>query len=215
MKPLALLTLLFLSACALAASDTAPEKPAPVAADRYSVILRRNIFAKDRQNLNADGTTIPVVPVTAPKPPPKPESVISLVGVIVRDGKLSAVLENHLTGKTWTLFSGDAVASGQIGVITLESIEYSAKSDAAATPTVTVVAMGRTLDGNTPPVADAHSDDPPASGSTPSSNPGSGSGSAPSTPGAPARSTPPVTSGSGGNDVLERMRRKRQEELKK
>ena len=176
-----LYTLLAAAAGVLAAGEPAPEQPAAMTWERYRVIMSRNIFAKDRQNLNPDGSAIPAVPKNAPKAPPKPESITVLAGVVERDGKLTAVLENRATGKSQVLRSGDAVAGGKVGAMTLDSIEYF-----NADGSVSVVVIGKTLDGGAPPtVADA----------------------------AGAQETPGASGVS--NDILERMRKKRQEELSK
>ncbi len=196
---------LLLAVAPLTAGEPSLEKPsvpavAPVraapTADRYNVILRKNIFAKDRQNLNADGSTPPVVKTTV-KEPPKPEALTVLVGVVERDGKLSAMLENRGTGKTQVLHSGDSVAGGKIGTITLDSIEYSAANAGSAV----TVSIGRTLEGGAPPMAT----DAKTGESTATTSSASGGTAAPAVPAAP----------SGSNDILERMRKKRQEELSK
>jgi hypothetical protein len=132
--------------------------------------VKQNIFSKDRGKAAAAAET-------QAKPVPKPEADLQLVGIVERDGKLIAFVENRKTVAVQAVHSGDTIAGGKVGTVTLESIEFVSGNSTG------VVTIGKTLDGGTPPK--------------------------------PAEGEKSAGVSSETNDILERLKRKRQEELKK
>lgn len=125
--------------------------------------------------------------VVVQKPPPKPEAETFLVGIAEKDGELVAFFENRKTGTIQKARKDEPVARGKIASITLNNIEYDCDGK------VLVVAMGNNLEGGTV----------------------SKSGDAGSTAAAPTGS-PAAAPGSGdAGSILERLRRKRLEEMNK
>jgi len=184
MKPLTAL-LAFMISAQLAASEARTEPPPQQNGwDRYKILIQRNIFSKDRGRPREERRSEDRGKEKETPPPPKPEADITLIGILEKDGKLAAFFENAKTGLIQSAASGDSIARGKIGGITLDRIEY--VYDGA---TVTV-AIGNNLEG----AAGSKS-----SGAPQSTSPSSGGNTGPS----------------DANALLERMRKKRQEEMRK
>ena len=168
------------SLCCAASEERKAEKPA-LEWNRYEILVKRNIFARDRgRGRSDDGERKEKEP-----PPPKAEASLSLIGIVNKDGQLVAFIENTKAGTVQTVREGDSLASGKVGAITLDKMEF--KTEGASTD----ITIGKTLDGS---VAPRGGDTvTTVTTSTPGKEPGS----------------------SDANSVLERMRKKRQEALSK
>jgi hypothetical protein len=155
--------------------------------EHYSVIVEKNIFAKAHGGPGSSGSTPDPKAVAAAEA----DAEYVLVGIVQRDGKLSAFVENRKNGTTQIVRTGEAMGSGKAGALTLDSVEY---VNGTAT---TVISIGKTLTGGDPPKA---ADIPkPADAPKTDAQPGPKTAEAPS----------------NVNDILERMRKKRQEEMRK
>lgn len=165
------------------AEEKAGEAPVPAkdAAgwERYQVVVQRNIFAKDRARGRGDHRPAEQAVEEMGPPAPKTETDSVLIGLLEKDGQLVAFLENTRTGAVQTLRTGDALGSGKVGTLTLNSMEF------VSGETSLTVSVGQKLDG-----------------------------SAAGTLSEPVKSS----AGSGSpeaNAILERLRKKRQEEMSK
>ncbi|MGD0092941.1 MAG: hypothetical protein ABSE73_23765 [Planctomycetota bacterium] len=112
-------------ACQAAASDGgARPQEAASGWERYQVLVRGNIFFKDRAHRRAEARPPAQKDEEMGPPDPKVESENVLIGVLEKDGELVAFLENSRSGTVQMLRTGDAIARGKIGPITLERIAY-------------------------------------------------------------------------------------------
>ena len=166
------------------ASESAPITQEPDGWARYRILTQRNIFSKERGRSRHEARTTEAPKEKEPEPPPRPEADIMLLGIVQKDGKPAAFVENRKTGSVQSLRVGDSIARGTVSAITLENLEYTCDG------TSITVNIGRTFEGGEPAAA-------VASTSTKSTASGSSAGA------------------SDANAVLERMRKKRQEEMGK
>jgi hypothetical protein len=189
MKILSLLLIAIASCACCAASDVAEPKAAPPADwSRYEILVKRNIFAKDRGRAREERSE--AKEKEAP-PPPKPEAELALIGIVNKDGQLVAFIENTKTGTVQNVKEGEKIARGKIAAVTLDKITYELEDKK------TEISIGSTLEGGT---AGARSESVKTASGTSTSH-----------------SDTTSTGSSGGTDVnsvLERMRKKRQEALK-
>lgn len=172
--------------------------------DRYKVLVQRNMFSKERGRPREEVRTERKRDVP---PPPRIESDLVLIGVVQKDGAPAAIIENRVSGKIVTVKPGDSIGAGAIKVISLDSIDF--ESDGI----LNVIKIGSTLAGTAPKTITTTTEAPASSGTGETTVPPTTTTS--TTPA--ATGTPPSTGAgpSGGESVLERMRRKRQEELRK
>jgi len=113
-----------------------------------------------------------------------PESSIVFSGVTASDGVLAAMFEDTTAGKIVLCKAGDAIARGKLTQITLDAVTYETPGR------TTRVQVGQTLDaGEAPAVASRASITIDSSGN-------------------------PTTAPSSSNDVLERLRAKRRQEIR-
>jgi hypothetical protein len=128
-----------------------------------------------------------------------------LTGIAQRGAERIAFIENRLTGETVRVSTGGAVGNGKLAAITFSGIDY------VSGGRVTKVEVGRSLGGTFPasaPVATATTTRPAAAPATPAATPAA----------APAQSGPrtsPSVPLSSRASILERLRRRREQELKK
>jgi len=186
-------------------SKIAVKADMPVGFDRFKVLVQRNMFSKERGRPRDEAKR--ERKREAP-PVPRIESDLVLIGVVQKDGAPAAIVENRVSGKIVTIKPGDSIGAGVVKVISLDSIDFDADG------ILHVIRIGSTLAGTPPKALTAVSTESPAT-ITPASNgtalPSPQTSSTTSTgPAAPAS-----PAGSAGESVLERMRRKRQEELRK
>lgn len=214
--------LLSVAVSAAGASDVVPKpvtsaaEPKPKAEEavptweRYKVLAQRNMFSKNRgrsqeesrRERDRERERTRETPAA-----PREEASIVLIGVVQKDGVPAAILENRSSGKIQTLAKGAAIGAGTIKTISLDSLDF--ESDGI----LHVIKVGQTLAGTAPSSA------PAASTITTTTAP---AGTAPATTGTTATapsgspaSGPAAAPSGGGDSVLERMRRRRQEEMRK
>jgi hypothetical protein len=111
-----------------------PEKQSGWA--KYDIILRRNIFSRNRQVFRPRQFREERRVVV-----PNPESYFRLRGITQEDGTFVAFLEDTRTNVVLRLRAGDSVARGAIKSLSLDSLEYQLDER-----TVTVF-MGQDLEG--------------------------------------------------------------------
>jgi hypothetical protein len=187
-------------ASAAGGPDLTP-KPYP---RQYSAMLSRSIFIKGRQtvrdnhidpNVRPSYFSGPTTDSTNPAPSSFGiESVLVFNGASDANGQLVAFVENTGMNQITRYHLGDPVgqgAQGKISAITLDSIDYQAGAR------VTHVNLGQNLNGQDVQILTTQ---PVAAGMTPTTG--------------PAGTTQPATPGGAGTDsVIERLRRRRMQEL--
>jgi len=154
--------------------------------DNYLLILQRNIFSRTRTYSYSSSSYVPSTQSSY-----TPQSSYVLRGVMESEGggPLIAFIENLRTGETMRSRQGDVVAGGKIGRIEINSIEYAMGAKPVR------IDIGMSLGGTAPTTQSSY-----ASG--PTTGPSSTSGSS-------------DASGGGSSDILERLRQRRLQELKK
>ncbi|HEY3320908.1 MAG TPA: hypothetical protein VGP72_10625 [Planctomycetota bacterium] len=154
--------------------------------DRYKILVERNVFSKTRTRGRYEDRPAEVQEKPA-APPPTPERDFQLRGIVQKDGQLVAFIENAAAKTIQPLRTGESIARGKVGAITLDNIEYVCDDQPI------VVSVGQTLEG--------------AAAVAPASVPA----------GRDAGTTGPAAStGSPEVDsIVERLRKRRQEEMRK
>lgn len=179
-------------------------KPMPAA---FAVLTDRSIFYKGREvpaprtyfprtvgpattNPTADAATIAAAAAAAA------EQSLVFSGVTNVDNVIDAFIEDQNSSKVTMYRIGEPIARGKITNITLDDLTYQANGK------ITHVAVGENLQG-----VMVQTTQPAVASSS------SGGGSSSATP-APANTSSSGASGGGDtNDVLERLRKRRQQEL--
>jgi len=153
---------------------------APASWDDYEVVVERNIFSRSRGRPRERAGT------QDPQAPPRPERYIVLRGVVQQGEELIAFLEDGRTGVTSRARIGDAIASGRLSGITLDSVQYESDGQTAT------IEIGKNLVGG-----------------------GSAAASPFDLFEAPGAATSEEGATAGGNEaaILERLRQKREREL--
>jgi len=166
--------------------------------ERYQLLIQKNIFDKERGDKERErkekGET-----KNAP-PPPKEQADVVLVGVVLQDGKPLGILENRKSGKIARVKPGDKYLEGEVTEISIDKLTYTLKGESL------VVTLGKNLEGNEPKALAA--DGKPAETPSTETKPADGGAKTAST------ETKPATPGST-ESIVEKLRRKRQEELNK
>lgn len=217
---LTLVVLASVTSRATAASDVLP-KPVPsgseadpppdgsISWERYRILTQRNMFSKERGRPREESRrdrSREVEKAAAPQAP-KEESFTVLIGVVQKDGVPAAILENRSSGKIQTVVKGAAIGSGAIKAISLDSLDFESEG------VLHVIKIGQTFTGVAPssaaPVATG------TSGTTTTSGPAVGTTTPGTAPAGSPASGPAAAPSGGGDSVLERMRRRRQEEMRK
>jgi len=189
---LAVLISIGFAAAGMAAEGSPSERDVNSKWEHYTVVVEKNIFSripgKGPGSASSAQGSAPIALAGS-----QPEADIVLVGIVQKDGLLSAFVENRKTNAMQIVRAGEPVASGKAGVLTLDSIEYIAGESKVIIP------IGKNMAGGDPPklvdtvkAADVPSGDKAGDDQT-VAKPASGE----------------------TNDILERMRKKRQEELRK
>jgi len=180
----------------------------PILPHEYFVLAVRSIFQKGshvtrgfdsptRSGLSSSSSSTPsAVPATATASVAPEESLV-FEGAMETGNQFLAFVEDRNVGKMLMLQSGQSIARGKITAITLNTLDY--VSDGA----VLHVQIGQNLRGEAP-TSPSDSTVSTGSAATPSSGTTSGDNSAAGAGGSTAN---------GGNDILERLRRRRQQEL--
>jgi hypothetical protein len=199
MKRSCVLFAVVMSACsAFAAPPVTLHDGLPV---DYGVLTYKSIFAKDRR------TSPPPVEVAGTQPAaaaPEPPAVPVLVGVVLEDDGYVAFLEDPVSTKLTQLRLNDVLPNnaGVVTNVTLDFIEYSAPHSHEAQR----VLIGQNLAGVETSLSSGSASN--------TAEPGAGSDSTGSSAAAGTTSATPSAAPSGGSDsVLERLRRRRQQEL--
>lgn len=132
----------FLGCCCCSAASEADAPKEKSAADwsRYEILVKRNIFSKERGRAHSEENAGERKEKESP-PPPKPEADLVLIGIIRKDGQLVAFVENTKTGTVQNVREGDEIARGKFGSMTLDKADYIC--DGASSE----VTIGKTLDG--------------------------------------------------------------------
>lgn len=192
--------------------------------DRFRVLVERNMFLRDRR--------LPRPPQVGRAAPPadSPERQVVLTGTALCGTEFVAFFEDIRTGKTLRARAGGAVGTGKLKAVTLNGVEYETGGKA------TKIEIGWSLIGEaaslpsrrTSSTSTSESASPTAeSEAKPDTETGAADGqetpkqdAAASPDGTPdAKPKETASPGGAGNadiaDILERMRRRREEELKK
>ncbi len=167
-------------------------EPAPPAGekafgDRYAVLIERNIFSRNRPQRYVPAGQPPRERTEMKAAPPPPEESLALTGVVRQEGVYTAFIEDLRTGSTIKARVGDAVARGKISGMSLDGLTYELEGKSAA------LGIGKTLAGGA---------------SSPSRAPGAAKASGEK---AAAEASP----SGAATDVLERLRQRRAQEMKK
>ncbi len=166
------------------------------AAERIKILTQRNIFAKDRSARRPDASARRREEAR----PPTPEEQFRLTGLARQGAVAVAFLESSRDGKTLKKKSGEEIANGKVRSVGFDFIEYESAAG------VTKVRIGSDLSGqirSRPTSSPTTSSSPAPAGSSPAATPDGGTSPA------------PAPSGGAEESILERMRKKRLEELKK
>ena len=194
-----------------------PKAAMPARADKsaeadYSILMQRNIFDRNRR---PPVVRKPQPPRTRPTyTPPKPvdtDQYFVLRGIALEGSKFTAFFEDTRAGKILQVRPGDVVGKGRIPAVNIDSAQYQ-RGDK-----LTVIPVGHTLAGSRAPSAGFETPAPtPAARTADTAKPASPSPrpSATTQPTTAPAGTPTSAPASGGlQDILERMRRRRQQEL--
>lgn len=193
---------------ALAASvrTPAPAGKAP-SWDDYRLLVDRNIFRRDRRAARA---YTPRSPASMPVAYDSDASIV-LTGIARHDGQFVAFLEDAGAGTLRRAGVGQAAGKGRIVAITLDQIEYDRDG------TVRRIGLRQSLAGTAAPVAVARAATllrPPSAAPRAGAPATAPAETEPATQ--PARvDTPSAETDSNTSDILERMLRRRQEELRR
>jgi hypothetical protein len=164
----------------------------PAGLDKYAVLKTRSIFIKGNQIVLPENSHPPFIPSNNNGLANKRSSSLVFNGVIVMGDEPNAMIEDQSSNGTVSLLRvGDRLAAGRLSSVTFDDITYEANG------TQKRIFLGQNMDGETPTVAVAP---PPA---PPSTQPGAAGA-------APAGTAPAA---GGGDDVLAKMRAKRNAEL--
>lgn len=212
--------ILALAGVALAARGSAPGRsstraPAPAAdADKsvltdFSILLERNIFDRNRRP--------PVVrtpqpprprPVYVPPKPVDTDLYFVLRGIALEGSQFTAFFEDTRSGKILQVKPGDAVGKGRIPGVNIDSAQYQRGEKLA------IIHVGHTLTGSRAPAAGFETPAPSPVASTSRTAPSASTSSATTQPTTAPAGEPTSAPASGGlQDILERMRRRREQEL--
>jgi hypothetical protein len=151
----------------------------------FRLLVERNIFLRDRASARPRG------PVARARPPVvrDPDDDLVLTGIVGQGEATVAFVENTRTNDIQRLWVGDTVGAGRISGITLDDIEY-VRSGASAK-----ILIGQSL-------GDARG----APGATATTRPAEAVGERPDRAAKPSEDT---------STILERMRRRREQELQR
>ncbi len=166
---------------------TVNTRPQPMSA-AFSAVRYRSIFVKGEQALAGDDPGRRPRDV-GPVVPPDPRAVMVFNGVTLAGDRPDAMIEDTSARRVFSVRVGDLVAGGRVLAITFDDIEYQAGGK------VLHVAVGQTLEGQPAPAGDT-------------APPTAGGGPAPADP----AGTLGNTVGLSTDDILARMKRRRQQE---
>jgi hypothetical protein len=188
--------------------------------DNYRVLVERNIFLRDRRRARSPA---PVFSRMATPTPPDSDRGIVLTGVARRGEESVAFVEQTRTGATFKVGVGEAVGRGKVAAITLDGIDYEREGSVRKIP------IGHSLAGEiaaapirriATPVSTRPSGPPRGTvePTTGPAEPATQPAVAPATTEpavAPATTEPGSAKESDVTDILERLRRRREQELRR
>ena len=154
----------------------------------YSVLWERSIFSRDRGYRPPEPASV----VRERREAYRPERDYVLTGIVQRGEECVAFLEDLRTGETTWAGAGEEIAGGTIKSITLDQVKFEIDGD------VKRVKPGDDLAGRAPAPAVEY-------GSLPE---------APTAEGAGAEEVNGGAEGGDATDILEQLKRRREEELK-
>jgi hypothetical protein len=101
------------------ANSVATTQPSSGFAERYGVIVEGNMFLRDRRVASRDTSS------TQPSaPPPSPEQILMLTGIVFEEGGFRAYFENLREGTVVRVAPGDAIAKGLVAEILIDAVAY-------------------------------------------------------------------------------------------
>lgn len=160
--------------------------------DSYKLLLTRNIFLRDRTAYQPGERRM--------EPATRGDSPIVLTGTIVQGNDRTAFFEDTGSGRTLRVFEGQNVANAKLTSISIDRVELSSGGAMRA------IQVGQTLAGANYEASTA----PPAASTAASSQPSSSASGQPQ----PTQAQPSSGAPASANDLLERMRQRRLQELK-
>ena len=181
----------FLASVAVAASSP-PSAPSGRSAswDDYSILLTRNIFSQSRTAARSSGR--PAIPQPRPRRADDPTFV--LTGVAIRGDVQIAFFENSKTGEVTQTVAGWPLGGGTVQSVAANSVEFNIGG------TTRRINIGENLDGVATALS-APDSAPPSAATTESA-------------GVATTNTTTKSTGSSANDILERMRQRRLNQVK-
>lgn len=164
----------------------------------FAILNRRSIFVKGQQRVSDPVARAVLPPSTAvattqdSSSPASPEHRIVFNGATRANDQMAAFLEDTSSNSIMKLKVGDSVAFGKITGITLDVLTYEARGK------VTEVTIGHNLEGGVVALASTSQPAPVSVSGAPTTGP---------------TSAPSASGSAEPNDILERLRRKRAQEL--
>jgi hypothetical protein len=156
----------------------------------FDIILKRNIFSRQRTAPRPVSETVEA----SPRVLPNPESYYLLKGVVQQDDDFIAFIEDTQGGTVLRLRRGDPVARGTIKSLTLDGLEYQMESKTI------VVQLGLDLEGGHGNLTNRQMFDLAATPASPASG--------------PSTQTSPVSAPSGADsDIIKRLMEQRKQQL--
>lgn len=155
---------------------------------KYDIILRRNIFSRNRQAFRPREATEEPQQVAVPNP----ESYYVLKGIVQEDSEFIAFIEDKRGGGVLQVRQGDKIARGAIKALNLDTLEYEMGDQ------VTTVRLGSDLEGGYGAVT---STDVMEWSQTPATTP------------QPAQSGPQPPPSGGEAEILRRLMEQRKQQL--
>ena len=156
-------------------------------ATAFSAVRYRSIFVRGDQSIGSTGTRIRDYPTSLP-PPPQASLVFN--GVTFVGDRADAMIEDTNAHKVFTVRVGELLAGGRVQAITFDNLDYLNGGKLVR------VALGQTLEGMSP-------------SSLPDAAPVAGGGPAP----ADAAGTLGNTVNMSPEDILAKMKKRRQQEM--
>ncbi len=158
----------------------------------FDIILKRNIFSRQRTSVRRMEETRESGPVVTPNP----ESYYLLKGVVQENDDFIAFIEDTQSGTVLRLRRGDPVARGTIKTLTLDGLEYRMEDKTV------VVRLGFDLEGGRAAVATGPMMELPAASVPP-----------PPATGRPAPAQPSTAPSGAEADILKRLMEQRKQQL--
>jgi len=210
-----------LAGAAMAGRDSAPRgpsTPAPAppgeagksAGMDFSILLERNIFDRNRRPpVIRTPRTAPVS--IRPTKPPRPvdsDQYFVLRGIAQEGSQFTAFFEDTRAGKILRVKPGEPVGKGRVPGVNIDSAQYQRGQ------TLVVIRVGHTLTGSQAPAMGFEAPGPSPVASISKTSASASTSSATTQPATAPAAEPTSAPASGGlQDILERMRRRRQQEL--